>query len=421
MTARTATGAVAGGVAFTTLGCKVNRAESDGIAAELVKAGAILVDPDEAELIVVNSCTVTAEADAKVRKAVRRALHAASAPVVLVTGCLATLDPAGLRDLGDRVIVEADKERAADRARELLGLAGREGAGRDRASVPGARTRVVVKVQDGCNASCSYCIIPRARGLPRSRPAGEVVSEVARLAEAGVKEVVVAGINLGLYRDRGIRLPGLLDRIADTGVARVRLSSIEPDHVCDELLDVLRARAHVICAHLHVPLQSGSDAVLEAMARTYTRAGYCETIDRVRRAIPGVSLTTDVIVGFPGEREEDHRATLELVERIGFSRVHIFRFSPRPGTPAASFGGRVDPSTLAVRAAEMRSCAERAHDRFVASRERSVVEVLVERVSAGVATGTSREYLTVSFPAAGVEVGELREVVLGAGAVVSAR
>ena len=388
-------------VAFRTLGCKVNRVESDSIAAELLGRGARIVDEDEAEVVVINTCTVTAEADAKARKAIRQALRAERAPVVVVTGCLAALDAPALRALGVRVVVESDKERVAERVADLLGLdalaesracaAARAGAG--------FRTRAALKVEDGCDNFCTYCIVPHARGVPRGVPLADVLVEAEGLVTAGVREIVLTGINIGRYRDSatGADLAGLIGAVAQTGIERLRLSSIEPPDLTERVISVL-AETPAVCEHLHVPLQSGSDAVLSAMGRTYSTGDYRRRITSARDAIPRLAVTTDVIAGFPGETGQAHAETLAFIEGLGFSKLHVFRYSVRPGTPAAGMV-QVAPEVRSERAAEIRALGDEMRGRYAASRTGCDAEVLVERVVGGVVSGTTRDYLKVTGPA----------------------
>lgn len=288
-------------VAFRTLGCKVNRAESEAIAAELLGSGVRIAEEGGAAVVVINTCTVTGEADAKARKAIRHALALPCEPVVVVTGCLAVLDAGVLAALGSRVVVEADKTRVADTIRKLLGADALHGGGRRAAARVGDaafRTRVALKVEDGCDAFCSYCIVPHARGVPRSVPLSEVAAEAAGLVAAGTREIVLTGVNIGRYDDAGHDLGDVIARVGATGVARIRLSSIEPLDLTPRLLDVMRATP-AVCAHLHVPLQAGSDAVLSAMGRAYSAAEFAQRVAAAREALPGLVLTTDVLAGFP--------------------------------------------------------------------------------------------------------------------------
>lgn len=398
-------------VAFVTLGCKVNQAESDTIAAALPDA-CVVRDAAEADVVVVNTCTVTGEADHKARKAVRHALGLPNAPTVIVTGCMAALDAEGAAALGDRVIAEPDKKRVLDRVVEIAGRADAGRAGRR------SRMRVQLKVEDGCDAFCSYCIIPYARGVPRAVPLAEIVATSEELAAAGVAEVVLAGINIGRYSDGGARLPEVIEAVAATGIPRVRISSIEPGDVDTRFLEVA-ARTPAFCRHLHIPLQSGSDAVLARMERPYDTGRFADTVAAARNALPGVAISTDVIVGFPGETDAEHRETLSFVEHTGFSRLHVFRYSARAGTPAAAMADQVPPQVRAARSAELRALGERLMLQTAGAAQGRTAELLVERVAParpdGVrrVEGTTREYLRAVVVHATAAPGALVRVRLG--------
>lgn len=398
-------------VAVLTLGCKVNQADSEAMARSLGIDG-VGVPAEEAEVVIINTCTVTGEADHKARKAVRHALGLPGAPVVVVTGCLAAIDADGLAALGERVIVEADKGRVAEAVRRVLPDTRlpleRSGASDDAPSR--TRARVQLKVEDGCDAFCTYCIVPYARGVPRPVPLDEVVAEARRLAGAGVPEIVLTGINIGRYDDGGARLPALLSAVAASGVPRVRLSSIEPRDVTDELL-AAAGEAEAFCNHLHVPLQSGSDSVLARMGRPYTTAEYARGIARARRAFPGIAITTDIIAGFPGETDAEHAETLAFAEACGFSRIHVFRYSRRHGTPAAEMQDQVEATVRSARAAALRELGERLACAYASAHEGTVLELLVERHAGGpdgvsCAEGTTREYLRLRARAAGESLPE---------------
>lgn len=385
-------------VAFVTLGCKVNQTESEAIAESLgVRASATV--EEEADLVVINTCTVTAEADHKARKAVRHALALPLSPIVVVTGCLAVLNAEALQGLGDRVIVEADKALVASRVRSALD--GRTLAAEAHRETRG-RSRKQLKIEDGCDEFCTYCIVPHARGVPRPVPFEEIVRTAERLAVSGTPEVVLTGINIGRYEDEGRRLPQVLMAVAAAGIPRVRVSSIEPGDLTDEFLEVAMSTS-AFCRHLHVPLQSGSDGVLQRMGRPYDSATYSHTVARTRRALPGVALTTDVIVGFPGETDVEFAETLAFVEHMSFSRLHVFRYSARPGTPAATMPGQVSAETMTARAGALRQTGERLAERYVRSQVGHIAELLVERVlretdGGGRAEGTTREYLRLEVP-----------------------
>lgn len=393
-----------------TLGCKVNRADSEAMASALIGQGVRLVAESEASVVVVNTCTVTGEADRKARKAVRHALAGPGAPVVVVTGCLAAVDAHGIEALGDRVIAEPVKEHVAARVAGILGLPRTVASSAPRVG-EGFRSRVAVKVEDGCDAFCAYCIVPYARGVPRSVPLSEVLSEVEGLVAAGVSEVVLTGINIGRYASSGMGLGGLVRRVAETGIPRVRLSSIEPLDLTPELLKTL-AETKSVCPHLHVPLQSGSDDVLARMDRTYTTAEYLDRITETRVALPGVAVTTDVMAGFPGETATDFDRTLAFVKEAGFARLHVFRYSPRKGTPAAAMCDQVDSATSAQRAALLRAADGRLRDAYAKGRLGGPAEILVERVNTDaslrrVVVGTTGDYLSVRLYDERAEPGDI--------------
>jgi threonylcarbamoyladenosine tRNA methylthiotransferase MtaB len=429
-------------VAFRTLGCKVNQVESERTAAALLGFGAELAEEPDADIVVINTCTVTGEADRKARKEVRRALRLPREPVVVVTGCLAALDADGLRAISPRVVVEADKDTLAGHIAELLGIG--RGAGRGDVAaaagmsvVPalgqgaagiasadpagtlllpsradtGFRTRAMLKVEDGCDNYCAYCIVPYARGLPRAVPLRRVVSEAETLVAGGTAEIVLTGINIGRYDDNGADLADLVRAVAGTGVRRLRLSSIEPVHLTSRVLEAL-AGTRAVCPHLHVPLQSGSDHVLRAMDRAYDTSAFAAVIAEARAAIPGLALSTDVMVGFPGETPADSIATASFVERCGFMRLHVFRYSRRPGTLASEMPGQVDPRDKAIRAQRLRDTGTRLAAAYAASRAGGTVSVLVEKVSGGRGEGTSADYLKARFSAGDARPGDVVELVV---------
>jgi threonylcarbamoyladenosine tRNA methylthiotransferase MtaB len=398
------------GVHFKTFGCKVNQAETAQMGAALASLGVHGAGPADASVVVVNSCTVTAEADHKVRKAVRQALALPQQPIVVVTGCMASLEAEALCALGDNVVVVPDKEGLPAAVEALV-----DDSGRDDGSpcvVAGApRTRALLKVQDGCDVRCAYCIVPDARGVPRSVPLRDVVRRAEELVADGCLEVVLTGVNIGKYGDSGAGLPALMREVARTGVRRLRISSIEPEHVDDRFL-ATAAETESFCPHLHVPLQSGADRVLRAMGRGYEVAAFLRTLALAREAIEGVAITTDVIAGFPGESAADHAETCALVESVGMSRLHVFRYSERAGTQAATMVDQVAAATRAVRAAELRALSDDLERRFVQSRVGRETELLIERVDSAGAWGTTSEYLKALIPGASLAPGSMVRVVL---------
>lgn len=383
-------------IAVRTLGCKVNQVESEGILATLVGQGVRLAEEHLAALILINTCTVTGEADRKARKAVRHALSQPQAPLVLVTGCLASIDAQALESLGDRVVIEADKQQIPATVARLLAF---EPVAHAHVLRAGAEfhTRAMLKVEDGCDNHCTYCIVPFARGVPRSEPMDSLLTEARSLVAAGTSEIVVTGINVGRYHDpdSGAGLAELLRALAGTGVDRLRLSSIEPQDLTTELLGVI-ASLPGFCPHLHVPLQSGSDKVLSAMGRRYTAAEYLDRVAAAKTALPGLTLTTDVLVGFPGEDARDLAATLALCRHVAFSKIHVFRYSRRPGTPAAQMPDQLSPEVLAAHALEVRQLAEELRTQWLDGLIGTSLDVLVEKQrDDGVIEGTSAQYAKV--------------------------
>ncbi len=325
---------MAGPTTFATefLGCKVSMTDAQAVRERLAADGHREVEGDRAAVRVINTCCVTAEAVAKSRKAARRA--ARSAERVIVTGCAAALDGAFDGLPANVAVVHRRSELLAEAVSAAVGPLSCTGAAEPRF----ARTRAYVKIQDGCSFDCSYCVIPQVRGASRSRSAEAVLAEAARRAAQGHRELVLTGVNLGCFRDcgAGLNLAGLLEAVAGLdGVQRVRLSSIEVNHLTDRLLETM-ASTPSIARHLHVPMQSGSDAVLRSMRRHYTSARFLERMERARALVPGVNLTSDVIVGHPAERPVDFERTLDAVRAAGFTKVHVFPYSPRPGTVDAA-------------------------------------------------------------------------------------
>jgi threonylcarbamoyladenosine tRNA methylthiotransferase MtaB len=356
------------------LGCKVSQTDAQELRERLVAGGH--VEAGGAEIAVVNTCSVTHEAVRKSRQAARRA--ARTARTVYVTGCAANLPGDALSGLPGNVrVVPLPSERAAEF------VAGDVGAiGCVRADVGLDRVRAFVKVQDGCSFSCRFCVIPQVRGSSRSRRAGAVLDEIRRRVAQGHREIVLTGINLGLFRDRdaGYDLPRLVREAgAVPGLERLRLSSIEVNHLTEELVAALR-ETPAVSRHLHVPLQSGDDGVLRAMGRRYTVETYLRRVGRAE----GFNLTTDAIVGFPAEDEAAFANTLRAVERAGITKVHVFPYSPRPGTQTAK-EDTVPPAVKRERGARLRRASDEACRRRWAARLGTEDAVLVDRPGRGYA------------------------------------
>jgi threonylcarbamoyladenosine tRNA methylthiotransferase MtaB len=371
------------------LGCKVSQTDQQQLRETLAEAG--YADAARGDVHVVNGCCVTAEAVAKTRQAVRRAL-AGGSDRVIVTGCAASLPGAPFADLGSAVHVVKERSEATPHA--VAALLGRLGCQTADPQRPGrTRQRAFVKVQDGCSFRCAFCVIPLVRGATRSRPVAEIIDDVRRRVRSGHQEVVLTGVNIGLYRDRAVRaaLCDVIRRVAAVdGVRRVRLSSIEVDHLDTRMIRAIADTANVL-PHLHVPLQSGDDTVLSAMRRRYTAARYLDRVTQARDAIPGLNVTADVIIGFPTESPDAFAATLSVVRAADLSRVHAFPYSPRPATATAD----ADPVTPAEKQARSRIVRDLADQQGRQRRERRVGtrdEVLIETVQGDAATGYGRDY-----------------------------
>jgi len=346
---------------IATLGCKLNQSESDRMMRELSSAGVVIVPFGQpADLCLINSCTVTHIGDRKSRQLIRQATRANPGAFVAVTGCYAELEPEAVSAIEEvaAVLGNAGKDRLIESLREYwleLGTERRNdnvGAGGPATQHP-SRTRAFVKIQEGCDNHCSYCIVPRARGHQRSLSTEEILDEIRRLVAAGCQEAVLTGVNITAYgRDqgastaresaRGIGLVRLLERIlSDTEISRVRLSSLQPEDWNPRFHELWTTGR--LCRHLHLSLQSGSDAVLRRMRRRYNTGQYARIVEEARRELPGVAITTDVITGFPGESEAEHLETESFLHSIGFAGLHVFKYSPRAGTDAAAMADQVDP------------------------------------------------------------------------------
>jgi threonylcarbamoyladenosine tRNA methylthiotransferase MtaB len=395
-------------------GCRATQADTAAIERQLRAQGFEAVHvPELADVVVVNTCTVTAAADAQVRQAIRRIHRENPRAQILVTGCYAQRAPEELAALAGVgwVVGNAHLTEIGALLAEALPRAGtpdffpvaRLGAGRlpvagasariltgdifAQTTVPvasglgreGDRTRPVLKIQDGCNHRCAFCVIPFVRGRSRSLPPEQVLAEIKRLVAAGYKEVVLSGIHLGSYgRDLSprVELTELLRRIVEeTDLPQLRLSSIEPMDVTQDFVELV-ATSDRIARHFHVPLQSGSDRILAAMHRWYRAAHYARRIELIHERVPEAGIGADLIVGFPGETEADHTATLRLVERLPFTYLHVFPFSARPGTAAAAMPNRVPPATIKRRSRELRRLAAEKAARFRAAQLGRCLRVL---------------------------------------------
>ena len=379
-------------VFFITFGCKVNQYETDSMRSEFVSQGFVETDSaDDADIIIINSCTVTGSGDSKSLYSVRKMRKLAPNAIIALTGCLPQAAPEIAAKIPEADIVAGTKDRrklpelvrsviaerrhivAIDQygAHDEFELTRFEGA-QD-------KTRAFVKIQDGCNQFCSYCIIPYARGRLRSKPIGALKDEISRLAQSGRREIVLVGINLAFYGvEFGLRLADAVEVCCKTeGIERVRLGSLEPEMLSDEDLRRLAALPE-LCPQFHLSLQSGSENTLKAMNRKYTAADYFTLTQKIRAAFPNASFTTDIMVGFPTETEEDFAESMRFAEKIGFAKIHVFQYSPRTGTPAAKMP-QIAASVKTERADRMKALADRLHSAHLQSLVGKTVAVLIER------------------------------------------
>lgn len=399
-------------VGFHTFGCKLNQHETEALASAFRLAGLdVGTARADADLYLVNTCTVTAAGDHKARALVRALLRDHPDAAVVVTGCSAQLEAAAFSALGDRVVVvPQDRKDRLLGLPELLRAAGgaepprAEAIGRFavgaasggpfafRIAEPSFHTRAFLKVQDGCDRRCAYCRVPLARGRSVSLPSEEAASRAADLEERGFREIVVTGVNISAWRESGSGLPRLLERLlAGTRRARIRVSSLEPEAI-DETLGAVLADPRV-CPHFHLPVQSGSDRMLEAMGRRYDAGIVVSAVTLLRRVKDDPFIAADMLTGFPGETDEDFGLSRSLVERLAFARLHVFPYSPRPGTPAASLKAQVAERIRGQRAGVLRSVSRGLAHTYRARWEGREIEALLEKGCAGRWLGVSGNYL----------------------------
>lgn len=393
-------------VCFTNLGCKLNQAELESISRDFARAGHQVVPRlEDAELHVVNTCTVTHMAARTSRKTARRGRRVRRELRTVLTGCYASEKPSEAAALEgvDLVVTNDHKEHLLELVHERFPETAAEANDLDGGPLPVpyvplafGNTRALVKVEDGCNMRCAFCIIPSTRGRQKSRPVPEVVAEVDALVRAGAREVVVTGVQISHYQWQRRRLVDLVEAIlADTDVPRLRLTSIAPWAFDERLFDLLASDR--LCRHVHMSLQSGSTDTLRRMRRPYSAADYADLVDRIRRAVPGVAITTDVIAGFPGETEAKFEESLAFVDEMGFARVHAFPYSVREGTEAAELPEQVPYETKRQRMGRLLELSDDLERRFRASQVRETLEVLWEEAAGdGLWRGTSDNYLRVT-------------------------
>ncbi len=386
-------------VAFDTLGCKLNQAEAELLARQFAQAGYRLVSSaDGFDVYILNTCTVTHIADQKSRHLLRLAHRRNPDARLVATGCYAERAPQELLQIEGVDLVLGNEEKP--RLLRLLEESGRisslrcvlESAFGDQYA--GFRTRSFIKVQDGCNTFCSYCIVPLVRKREESLPAEQVITEVRHRLTAGYQEVVLTGVEIGQYNYNGVGLKQLVERIlAETGVPRLRLSSLQPDEISPELIGLWEDPR--LCRHFHLSLQSGSDGVLGRMRRRYSVGDYQQAVSLVRSQVPESAITTDIIVGFPGETDEEFEESYEFCRQTGFARIHVFPYSPRTGTEAARMRQPVGARVKKERSQRMLALAKESSQNFSRKFLGQTMPVLWEKQTGGIWSGLTDNYIRV--------------------------
>ncbi|MFS0822647.1 tRNA (N(6)-L-threonylcarbamoyladenosine(37)-C(2))-methylthiotransferase MtaB [Bacillus sp. 1P02SD] len=418
-------------VAFHTLGCKVNHYETEAIWQLFKENGYERTEFEStADVYVINTCTVTNTGDKKSRQVIRRAIRKNPDAVICVTGCYAQTSPAEIMAIPgvDIVVGTQDRKKMLEyieqykQERTPINGVGNIMKTRvyEELDVPSFtdRTRASLKIQEGCNNFCTFCIIPWARGLMRSRDPEEVIKQAQQLVNAGYKEIVLTGIHTGGYGEdmKDYNLAALLRDLESKviGLKRIRISSIEASQITDEIIEVLDQSTKVV-RHLHVPLQSGSNTVLKRMRRKYTMEFFAERLTKLRQALPGLALTSDVIVGFPGETEEEFMETYNFVKEHKFSELHVFPYSKRTGTPAARMEDQIDEEVKNERVHRLISLSDQLAKEYASNYEGEVLEVIPEELdkddpTSGLYIGYTDNYLKVKFDATEDMIGKIVKV-----------
>lgn len=417
-------------VAFYTLGCKVNFYDTEAIWQIFKEKGYEQVDFEStADVYLINTCTVTHTGDKKSRQIIRRAVRRNPDAIIAVTGCYAQTSPAEIMEIEgvDLVIGTQDRDKIMTYVDQIQAERQPVNAVRnimktrsfEELDVPSftERTRAFLKIQEGCNNFCTFCIIPWSRGLSRSRDPKQVVEQAKQLVASGYKEIVLTGIHTGGYGDdmEDYNLTKLLwDLDKVEGLERIRISSIEASQIDDAMIEVLN-KSSKMCRHLHIPLQAGENSVLKRMRRKYTTEQFAEKVRRLKEAMPGVALTTDVIVGFPGESDESFEEGFRYMEELGFSEMHVFPYSNRKGTPAARMVDQVDEEVKNERVHRLIDLSEKMQLNYAKKFVGEVVDVIPEREhkgteGSGLISGHSDNYITVVFEGSEDLIGQLCRV-----------
>ncbi len=412
-------------ISFYTLGCRLNHAETAQIAQKFRRDGyAIVAHGDATDVAVIHTCSVTERADQRCRQEIRKIHRSSPDALVCAVGCYAQSEPETVRKiLGVDLVVGNDRKYGLSRlvseyqqaAEPEVHVSNRLDFAEINVPEEGDynETRANLKIQDGCDFHCAFCLLPRIRGGPRSRPFREILDAGMRLVEKGHREIVVTGVNIGLYRDGSSTLADVARSLSDLpGLDRLRISSIEPSTISEDLLQWMETHPRA-CQHLHVPLQSGSDSILSDMRRLYTVSDYTRFIEHAKERMPGLGLGTDVIVGFPGETDEDFEKTQEALLGLPFTYLHVFSYSDRLKTPALGFSEKVHSKVIKSRSLSLRELSSRMRRVALEEAQGENHEVLFETVDdGGLRKGWTRSYLQVGVPASEVEENELAVVQL---------
>ena len=397
-------------VAFTTLGCRVNQYDTDAMRGLFIQSGYTPVDFDEkADIYVINTCSVTNMGERKFRQLIRKAKRTNEDAYIIVTGCYAQLAPEAIATIDgvNLVIGTNNRHRVVELVEQLESTEKQisivrnimEQATFEEMPLYGNeidKARAFMKIQEGCNNYCTFCIIPYTRGKLKSRRVEDIVKEAKRLVEHGYHEIVLTGIHLGNYGIELLEKPNLAHVVKALleipGLERIRLGSIESVEVSEELVDLM-AKDPRFCTHLHLPLQAGSDHILKLMNRHYNLQEFKDLIARLRSRIPGLAITTDIIAGFPGETDEDFEETMRTVEEIGFTHIHAFPYSKREGTPAATMEDQVPEAVKKTRVALLNSLGQKGLQKFAEQMIGKPAEILIEREEDGYYLGFTNEYI----------------------------
>ena len=407
-------------IAFKTLGCRVNLFETDALASRFKKEGYEVVDSREADVFVVNTCTVTNTSDQKCRQAIHQIRRKNPNALLVVTGCMVNHRKEELLQEGvaDYVIDNERKSAIFDIVDEHFkkGHSDPEGYDRDLFSYQPAfdtfHTRSLIKIHDGCNNFCSYCIIPMVRGRSTSRPASDIYENIRNVVEHGFKEVVLTGVNMGRYRDGDTNFESLVEHIINiNGDFRVRVSSIEPDQFSERFLQLFQSEK--LAPHMHICLQSGSEDTLKRMHRFYTAAQFREMCQRIKTFRPDFNLTTDIIVGFPGETEGTFQESCDFAREIGFSHIHTFKYSKRTGTKAAAMPNQVPEAEKSRRSEIMRTISLENKTKYFEMMRGKTQRLLIERIdSKGVAKGYGENYIPIQISGENLKRNSFFDVIL---------